>query len=157
MPRPPQCRKVGPGPICSCFKPQGIPSCELDEVLLGLDEFEALRLADLEGQYQETAAEEMRVSRQTFARIVESARKKVADALVNGKVLRIEGGPISTCQHRKFKCSGCAHLWAASKGGGRPVECPKCGGAELHRLHEDEEPGHGGKRCHRRREQQETP
>ena len=55
---------------------------------------EALRLADLNGQYQEQAAEQMKISRATFARIVEVARKKVADALINGKALRIQGGPV---------------------------------------------------------------
>ena len=59
-----------------------------------LDEFEAIRLADLEGHYQEQAAAAMRVSRPTFSRIVESAHRKVADVLVHGKALRIEGGPV---------------------------------------------------------------
>ena len=66
----------------------------LQQVALTVDELEALRLADLEGLYQEQAAQQMNVSRQTFGRIVEAARKKVADALVNGKALSIEGGPI---------------------------------------------------------------
>ncbi len=59
-----------------------------------LDEFEALRLADLERLYHERAAEQMQVSRPTFSRIIDSARAKVADALVHGKALRIEGGPV---------------------------------------------------------------
>ena len=59
-----------------------------------LDEFESLRLADLEGLYQEEASARMKVSRSTFSRIVETARRKVADALVHGKVLGIEGGPV---------------------------------------------------------------
>ena len=53
---------------------------------------EAIRLADLEGMYQEHAAENMGISRQTFGRIIESAHKKVAEALIKGKALRIEGG-----------------------------------------------------------------
>jgi predicted DNA-binding protein (UPF0251 family) len=64
----------------------------LEQVALTVDELEALRLADLEGLYQEQAAEEMGVSRQTFGRILEAAHKKVADALVGGKALSIEGG-----------------------------------------------------------------
>jgi predicted DNA-binding protein (UPF0251 family) len=67
---------------------------ELEEVVLALDEFEALRLADLEGLYQEQAAERMNVSRPTFGRILEAAHRKLADALVHGKALRIEGGPV---------------------------------------------------------------
>jgi predicted DNA-binding protein (UPF0251 family)/predicted Fe-Mo cluster-binding NifX family protein len=77
------------------MKPAGIPARELEEVRLGLDEAEALRLADLEGLYQEAAARSMGVSRQTFGRIVEAARRKVADAVLNGKALRLEGGEIS--------------------------------------------------------------
>jgi uncharacterized protein len=59
-----------------------------------LDDFEALRLADLEGLYQEQGASHMGVSRATFGRIVESAHRKVAEALVHGKTLRIQGGPV---------------------------------------------------------------
>jgi predicted DNA-binding protein (UPF0251 family) len=64
----------------------------LEEVVLGLDEVEALRLADLNGLYQEKAAEQMKISRPTFSRIVEQARRKVADALIHGKALRIAPG-----------------------------------------------------------------
>jgi predicted DNA-binding protein (UPF0251 family) len=73
---------------------------ELKDVVMTLDEFEAMRLADLDGLYQERAAEEMKVSRPTFSRIIDSARRKVADALVHGKALRIEGGPVKTHGHR---------------------------------------------------------
>lgn len=66
-----------------------------------LDEFEALRQADLGGLYQEQAAEQMGVSRPTFSRIIESAHRKVADALVHGKALRIEGGPV---HHEGLRC-----------------------------------------------------
>lgn len=59
-----------------------------------LDEFEAMRLASLDGLYQEQAAEQMNISRPTFSRIIESAHRKMADALVHGKALRIEGGPV---------------------------------------------------------------
>jgi len=67
----------------------------LEEVVLTLDELESLRLADLEAMYQKEAAERMKISRSTFSRIVEAARRKVADALINGKVLRLEGGVVS--------------------------------------------------------------
>jgi predicted DNA-binding protein (UPF0251 family) len=68
-----------------------VPLCELEETELSLDEFESLRLADLEGLYQEDAARRMKISRQTFANIVHEARRKIADALVNGKALKISG------------------------------------------------------------------
>lgn len=94
MPRPQCPRWVDFLPGVTYFKPAGIPLRELEEVTLTLDELEALRLADLLGLYQEEAAERMRVSRPTFGRIVESARRKVAEALVSGKALRVEGGPV---------------------------------------------------------------
>lgn len=94
MPRPFCSRIVAGAPAASIFKPSGIPISELDQIVMTLDEFEALRLADLDGLYQEQAAEKMKISRPTFSRIVDSARRKVADALVHGKALRIEGGPI---------------------------------------------------------------
>jgi predicted DNA-binding protein (UPF0251 family)/predicted Fe-Mo cluster-binding NifX family protein len=77
------------------MKPAGIPARELREIVLGFDEAEALRLADLEGLYQEAAARLMGVSRQTFGRIIETARRKTADAILNGKALRIDGGEIT--------------------------------------------------------------
>lgn len=85
------------------FKPIGIPVRELEEVLMTLDEFEAIRLADLDGLYQEQAASKMNVSRATFSRIVDSARRKVADALVHGKALRIEGGVVEVRGGRCFR------------------------------------------------------
>jgi predicted DNA-binding protein (UPF0251 family)/predicted Fe-Mo cluster-binding NifX family protein len=74
------------------MKPAGVPVRAIEEVRLGFDEAEAIRLADLEGLYQEAAARSMGVSRQTFGRIIETARRKVADSILNGKALRIEGG-----------------------------------------------------------------
>jgi predicted DNA-binding protein (UPF0251 family) len=79
-------------PQITYYKPRGVPLAVLQRIALTVDELEAIRLADLEGLYQEQAAEKMNISRQTFGRIVESAHKKIADALVNGKALAIEGG-----------------------------------------------------------------
>lgn len=85
-------RRVLALPSITVFKPAGVPTRDLEQLTLTLDEFEAIRLADYDGLYQEAAALRMGVSRQTFGRIIESARRKVADALVNGKALRMEGG-----------------------------------------------------------------
>jgi len=76
------------------FKPRGIPLDRLEEVILKLDEWEALRLADWEGLYQEEAAGRMGISRQTFGNIIESAHKKIADVLLHAKALKIEGGEV---------------------------------------------------------------
>ena len=89
MPRPKCPRRIGHQPPADYFKPAGIPMRDLHEVELASDEVEALRLADFEGLYREEAARRMGVSRQTFDRIVRSARSKVAGALVSGHALRI--------------------------------------------------------------------
>jgi predicted DNA-binding protein (UPF0251 family) len=89
MPRPLCPRRIGHRPPADYFKPAGIPIRDLLEVELGADEVEALRLADFEGLYREEAASRMKVSRQTFDRIVRRARAKVAEALVGGHALRI--------------------------------------------------------------------
>ena len=72
-------------PGVTFYKPAGIPRKDLEEVILEADEIEAIRLANLEGLYQETAAEKMGISRQTFGRIITSANKKVAEGLIQGK------------------------------------------------------------------------
>ncbi len=90
--RPKKTRWVKCAPGERCFKPLRKPLNKLQGVHLTLDEFEAVRLADLEELKQEDAAKRMRVSRPTFSRIVASARKKIADGLVNIKAIRIKGG-----------------------------------------------------------------
>jgi len=95
MPRPLCTRRVGRMPEVTYFKPACVPLRQLDENVVTLDELESLRLADLQGLYQEEAAQTMKISRPTFARIVESARRKVADALIHGKALRLEGGAVA--------------------------------------------------------------
>lgn len=88
--RPKKCRNICCKVRANYFKPRGIPLFNLEEVVLQEDEVEAIRLADFESLYQEDAAKSMGISRQTFGRILESAHKKIADALLNGKALRIE-------------------------------------------------------------------
>ena len=90
--RPKKTRWVKCEPAERCFKPRCKPLNKLAGVFLSLDEFEAIRLADLEELKQIDAASLMHISRPTFSRIVALARKKVADGLVNIKVIRIEGG-----------------------------------------------------------------
>ncbi len=94
MPRPKKWRWVGFSPQVTYFKPQGIPLRLLSQVVLTVDELEALRLADLEEMSQEEAAQRMKISRPTFGRIVAQARKKMADALVNGKAIQIRSGEV---------------------------------------------------------------
>lgn len=92
MVRPTKCRVVSSLPDVTYFKPAGIPCGFLSSVCLSVEEVEALRLKDLEGLDQVEGAVNMGVSRPTFQRILSSARKKVSDALLNGKAIKIEGG-----------------------------------------------------------------
>ena len=106
MPRPKCRRNICGMPDKNYFKPRGIPAGDLEEIVLNLDEFEAIRLADHEQLYQEEAAARMNISRQTFGRIIDGAHKKIADVLMNGKALKIEGGEVSIeetkqCCHEK--------------------------------------------------------
>jgi len=137
MPRPVCCRRIGISPGFRCFGPHGGHQCDEDDIVLSVDELEAIRLADLEGMYHEQAAEEMGVSRQTLGRIIESARKKVAQALVNSKNLRIEGGNVKMENSRQFECYECKHTWELPHGTGRPAECPQCKSANIHRAASD--------------------
>ncbi len=92
MPRPRKRRFVQGPPIADGFLPNRTPPWGLAEVVLSIEGLESLRLSDFEGLDQETAALRMNVSRQTFGRILAEARSVVAEALVLGKILRIEGG-----------------------------------------------------------------
>jgi predicted DNA-binding protein (UPF0251 family) len=152
MPRPVKCRRVGFEPGVTYYKPRGIPLRELDEVELGVDELEALRLADTLGLSQEEGAARMRVSRATFGRILESAHRAVAEALVQGKAIRIEGGVVEM-ETRTFACSACGREWQAPFGTGRPAACPECGSDDFHRVGGRSGigggPGRGGGRCRR--------
>ncbi len=90
MPRPCKTRKINGEFKVKYFKPRKTPLNSLQEISLDVCEVEAIRLADYEGMYQEEAAKEMEVSRQTFGNIINSAHKKIADALINGKAIKIE-------------------------------------------------------------------
>ena len=88
MPRKKRCRRIDMFPEVTFYKPAGIPILQLDITEIGLDEFEAMRLADMEGLYHSEAASRMNISRQTFGRIIHSARYKIASAFVEGRGLR---------------------------------------------------------------------
>lgn len=89
MSRPLKPRKVIFNPDVTYFKPRAIPLSELEEVDLGVDELEALKYCDLENLDQIKAAKKMKISQSTFQRVLSQARKKVAEALIKGKAIRI--------------------------------------------------------------------
>jgi predicted DNA-binding protein (UPF0251 family) len=154
VPRPFRCRRIFCNPEYRYFKPRGIPLAELDTLNLTLDELEAIRFADREGLYQEAAAEKMNISRQTFGNILNSAHKKVAEFLIDGKALSIEGGVVEMIE-RTFVCYDCKHEWGVPHGAGRPRECPKCQSKNIHRAPSERGAGRGrgfgrGSGCGRR-------
>jgi predicted DNA-binding protein (UPF0251 family) len=132
MGRQPRWRRVDFLPQVTYFKPAGIPLANLQEVRLSIEEAEAIRLKDIEGLEQDDGAQKMSISRSTFARILLSARKKMADALLHGKAIRIEGGNYEMSV-RRFRC-GNGHEWEV------PFEvmikqppelCPTCNTANI--------------------------
>lgn len=90
MPRRKIPRRVRFKPNVYYFKPQGIPLRFLEEIVLFPDELEALKLYEVDGLAQTVAAKKMKISQPTFARILESANKKIAQAIITGKAIRIE-------------------------------------------------------------------
>lgn len=105
MPRPRKYRRVCCNPSVYYFKPRGIPAYELEEIIINHDELESLRLADLLAYSHERAAKEMHISRATFGRIVECARQKITDGILNGKAIRINQDELTriTAESKKGK------------------------------------------------------
>ena len=109
MPRPIKCRKVCHFPDILEFRPSNKnggrgEEDEKEVILLTVDEYETIRLIDKEGYSQEQCAGFMQIARTTVQRIYEIARKKVADAIVDGHPLRIEGGDFRICDGKSSKC-----------------------------------------------------
>ena len=133
MARPVKLRCVEQLPSTGFFRPMGVPTNTLQEVRLSLEEVESVRLKDLEGLEQEQCAQRMRISRPTFHRILELARGKLADALVNGKAIQIEGGNFGLPQSR-FRCNNDGHEWNVpfeTLAQGLPLSCPVCSSVNI--------------------------
>ena len=146
MPRPAKCRRVAFIPGVTYFKPAGIPLRFLEEIRLSIEEAEAVRLKDLEDLEQEQCAEKMNTSRPTFQRVLESARRKIADALLNGKAIRIEGGNFEMAPLH-FVCPS-GHEWDESYNTviGKPcLACPIC--KEMSTTHSGQLNSVQGNRC----------
>jgi len=137
MPRPHKRRMVAHIPSCDRFQPTGRHPANGEQIRLFWEELEAIRLKDLEGLDQLQAAEKMEVSRPTFQRILRSARNKVAQALVNGLAIRVDGGHFRLTT-RLVRCRQCGHKWQSeSQNGGRHkvdgfhLICPECGSDDI--------------------------
>lgn len=122
MPRPKQDRKISIPPLMKGFKPFGIPRRMLSSVSLLYDEYEAIRLLDYEGMNQDQAAVQMNVSRPTLTRIYEKARKTIAQALVEGKMIMIEGGNVQF-DRAWYRCRRCYKLIGGLE---NHVHCKDC-------------------------------
>ncbi|OBR90105.1 hypothetical protein CLRAG_37120 [Clostridium ragsdalei P11] len=129
MPRPTKFRRVEFFPENTYFVPWGKHKCEIEEIVLKVEELEAMRLKDIEELNQEECAQKMQVSRQTFQNIIDSARKKVAVALTEGNAIRINGGNYTTT-YCKFKCLHCGNVYEIKYEQDR-YTCPICGSEEV--------------------------
>lgn len=142
MSRPPKCRTVEFVPQLTYFKPTGVPVKELTEVVLSIEELEAIRLKDIICLEQEACAERMGISRPTYCRILCSARQKIAEALICGKAIRVEGGHFRMALIR-YQCQECGHQWEQEC---RPLPectqkaCPACKQGDIIRINEDGSP-----------------
>jgi len=141
MARPQNNRKVHTPPLFSGFKPVGVKRSELQSVNLSLDEYEAIRLADKLGLSHLYASQEMNISRSTFSRLIEVARSKVADFIISGRFLQIEGGNIHF-EKNYIKCKKCGHMFKVAIDE-QISSCPKCGSVDISSVAGDF--GHG--RC----------
>lgn len=133
------CGLVDQEPSYRKFVPDGQTNAKT--IILLVEELEALRLKELDGMDQVTCAIEMGISRATFQRILQSARKKMVTSLVYGQTIIIKGGNYMVKQ-RKFECSDCGHIWEVepcTEGGkhGYEIPCPTCGSLKKIKLAED--------------------
>ena len=129
MPRPVKCRRVESLPKYTYFIPAGRRKCEVEDIIIKVEELEAMRLKDVEELNQEECAEKMHVSRQTFQNIIDSARKKITTAIIEGKAINISGGNYTRnlCQ---FKCLSCGDIYQIKYEADRNI-CPKCGSNQV--------------------------
>ncbi|MGI1658262.1 MAG: DUF134 domain-containing protein [Desulfitobacterium sp.] len=110
MPRPRKCKKVCCLPANNLFGPLNTSDSESAMIAMTVDEYETIRLIDLEGMTQEECAERMNVARTTVQRIYYDARKKLATSLVQGNRILIEGGDYKLCDEKEqhlFRCPRC--------------------------------------------------
>ena len=133
MPRPIRCRRIRHRPSATYFKPAGIRIVDLKEVVLNVDEYESVRLVDLEEIEQVKAAKSMKISQPTFSRLLKSGRKKIADALINGKAIKIQGGEYKMVRgkglglRRGIRAGGRGRMGGTAEGPGGICKCPNCG------------------------------
>lgn len=140
MPRPKIRRRISSMPDVTYFKPAGVRMSDLDEVILTIDEYEVVKLIDLEGIEQGRAGKQMKISQPTLSRLLKSARKKLSEAIIKGKSIRIQGGNYKMIQPRgrglgpgrgrglgRGAGAGMGRMGGVGAGPGGVCKCPKCG------------------------------
>lgn len=127
MPRPRKYRKTFRQPNIQCFRPDTDNNSK--PVLIGLDEFEAIRLKNYHGLSQKESSKIMDISQPTFHRILASAHHKIAKALIEGKKIIFEGG--NSMNKKKFKCKACNFEWLSEK---EYDKCPDCESEDIYEI-----------------------
>jgi len=140
MARPRRARRIFFQPDVTYFKPAGVPMIHLKETMLSFDELEAIRLMDSKGLDQTQSAKKMKISQSTLSRLLREGRKKLADAIIQGNAIKIQGGNFKMVQptgrglgmgrSRGFGGGGRMGRFAAGPSGN--CVCPKCGYKEPH-------------------------
>jgi len=153
MPRPKKIRYITNQPGTTALVPGDGVNADIEPIVLGWGEYEAIRLVDYEGLYQDAAGEMLGVSRQTVGRILTEGRRKLIGALVEGRTLEIEGGDAEMMVH--YICSDCANEWLMFQGTKPSKHCPACGGQNISVA--QPEAGGRGRGCGRRRRWAEGP
>lgn len=148
MPRPKKKRTIRFDPEVDYFKPRGVPISNLESVEISLEELESVRLVDVSGMNQTQAAEKMEISQSTLHRVLKEARKKIAEALTEGKAIHVRGGEYKMVTLRQGSGRGGRGRGGPStgSGGGRGrmggpyaagpggnCECPSCGHTVAHK------------------------
>jgi uncharacterized protein len=143
----PRCpRRIENEPVVTYFKPRGVPLKDLDFVLLSFEELEVVRLVDLEGLDHEDAAKKVGISRRALWEDLQRARKKIIEALVNGKAIEIKGGDFILNKPKMCLCVGCRNEWEIPDSAKEPHQCPKCGRGDVQYVGDDHRGG-GQKKC----------
>ena len=145
MSRPQKNRTVQEPPKIQGMKPIGVPASFLDKVILSIDEYEAIRLADFKGLEHEKASEIMGISRPTFTRLIEKARCKLAESIVAVKELIIEGGSFSFVNDL-IRCLDCGEVSRFDDTNFIPETCPNCDSRNIVHLNQWFSVGRGHRR-----------
>ena len=156
-PRPKRHRKIETPPTLKGFKPMGVPFRLSQDVVLQYEEYEAIKLTDYKNMSQEEAAKAMDVSRPTFTRIYEKARKKVAEAFVEGKTILFEGGNVAF-DKQWYRCNQCHTVFHADED--IQKKCQACGSEDIEHINESLNQwrhGHGKGHGGQQRRQGERP